>query len=68
MVWPVKTVVLIEGGLESKKNSGHRHTSEESALAVKHELVVAKGTPQSSHELAPENATEDLDGQEDVGA
>ncbi len=29
-----------------------------SALAIEHELVVAKSTPQSSHELAAENTAE----------
>lgn len=32
------------------------------ALTVEYELVVAKSTPQSRHELATENAAEDFDG------
>jgi hypothetical protein len=31
------------------------------ALTIEHELVVAKSTPQTSYELAAENAAEDLD-------
>lgn len=30
-------------------------------LTIEHELVVAKSTPQSCHELAPEHAAEDFD-------
>jgi len=31
------------------------------ALTIEHELVIAKSTPQSRHELAAKNAAEDFD-------
>ena len=38
------------------------------ALTIEQELVAAKSTPQSRHELAAENTAEDFDGEEETGA